>query len=418
MQGLSGKSTAGELTGIAAAPGDGLFRIDELFFSRTDSRGRIVAGNHVFQRVSGFDWAEMMGEPHNIVRHPDMPRAVFHILWERIREGLPTATYVLNQTRDGTPYWVFAIVSPLDDGYISVRLKPSSKLHGAVEAIYEDVRAYERAHEPKPSESAALLMSKLADVGFPNFDTFMATAILQETRSRNALLGRETPEHVAALEDLLRVTGGLVAASEAVAAATWEYRYVPMNLRIQAGGLGDAGNSMNIISRNYGILMQSIEQMLDLFREAVEGMTDAITFGAFRDCAAQIQKEMAEVFSQERAGDAIVAEISRLQELRDHQLNDAASRLGVIQDCAQRFFAAKDDMDRLTSGLAAIKVMGKVEGARISDGQFGALINDLECYQQAMSRGLAEIGQVNNFVRIHIRDLQPNTLGSGPIDLN
>lgn len=96
MQGLSGKSTAGELTGIAAAPGDGLFRIDELFFSRTDSRGRIVAGNHVFQRVSGFDWAEMMGEPHNIVRHPDMPRAVFHILWERIREGLPTATYVLN----------------------------------------------------------------------------------------------------------------------------------------------------------------------------------------------------------------------------------------------------------------------------------------------------------------------------------
>lgn len=388
-----------------ATPVEASFRIDELFFSRTDGRGRIVAGNHVFQRVSGFDWHDMTGKPHNIVRHPDMPRAVFHILWERIREGLPTATYVLNRTKDGAPYWVFAIVSPLDDGYISVRLKPSSKLHTAAEAIYQEVRTYERANDPKPAESAALLLSKLADSGFPSFDAFMATAILQETRSRDELLARETPDHVSALEGLLATTEELIAASELVAAATREYRYVPMNLRIQAGGLGEMGSSMSIISRNYGILMQSIEHMVDMFRQAVEGMTDAITAGAFRDCAARIQKEMAEVFSQEQVDDAIEAEISRLQELRDAQLRDATSKLNVIQTCTQRFFAARNDMERLSSGLAAIKVMGKVESARIADGQFVALINDLEAYQQAMSTALAQIARVNNAVRTYIEDL-------------
>ena len=383
------------------------FRIDELFFSRTDSRGRIVAGNEVFQRVSGFNWSEMMGKPHNIVRHPDMPRAVFHILWERIRDGLPTATYVLNRTKDGAPYWVFAIVSPLNDGYISVRLKPSADLHGAATAIYREVRAYERTHDPKPADSAALLLAKLADAGFPTFDAFMASAILQETRSRNAQLARETPTHVTALERLLATTGGLLAASEAVATATWEYRYVPMNLRIQAGSLGDAGNSMSIISRNYGILMQSIEEMLALFREAGQGMTGAIAFGAFRDCAARIQAEMADVFLQEQTDETGVAdEIQRLQDLRDDQLRDAVSRLSVIYDCAQRFSTVKSDMDRLTSGLAAIKVMGKVESARISEGQFSALINDLEAYQQAMSQGLSDIAQVNNAVRSHLENIR------------
>lgn len=387
--------------------GDASFRIDELFFSRTDSRGRIVAGNHVFQRVSGFAWSEMMGMPHNIVRHPDMPRAVFHILWDRIRQGLPTATYVLNKTKDGAPYWVFAIVSPLDDGYISVRMKPSADLHMAAQGIYREVRAYERTHDPKPADSAALLLSKLADAGFPNFDAFMAAAILQETRSRNEQLARETPGHVAALERLLGTTGGLLAASDAVAAATWEYRYVPMNLRIQAGGLGDAGNSMSIISRNYGILMHSIEEMLELFRKSVEGMTGAIAFGAFRDCAARIQAEMADVFSQEQTEDAIVVdEIQRLQELRDAQRQDAISRITVIEECARRFSSVKSDMDRLTSGLAAIKVMGKVESARISEGQFAALINDLEAYQQAMSQGLSDIGQVNNAVMMDIENIR------------
>ena len=58
-----------------------------MFFSRTDERGIIRNGNYVFRRVSHFEWDELSGAPHKIIRHPDMPSAVFHIMWKRIQNG-------------------------------------------------------------------------------------------------------------------------------------------------------------------------------------------------------------------------------------------------------------------------------------------------------------------------------------------
>lgn len=385
------------------------FGVEELFFSRTDARGRIVSGNNVFQRISRFDWSEMIGRPHNIVRHADMPRAVFHVLWERIRAGLPTGAYVQNRAKDGSPYWVYAIVTPIEDGYLSVRLKPTSTLFPAAEAIYREIRAIERANEQlKPAESAAMLLDKLAAAGFRSFDAFMAAAAMHETRARDAALGRATPDHMVALERLLQISDGLIAAADQVSAATTTYRYVPLNLRIQASGIGDTGASINIISRNYGILMQSIEDMLASFRDAIDVMSSAIACGAFLDCAARIQSEMADVFAEEtKSGNITFAgEIQRLGHSRDIQLRDAETRLKDIHGCAQRFFAVTGEMERLTSGLAAIKVMGKVESARMPIGDFSDLISDLEAYQHAMSRGLAEIGRVNGNVRRDVEALK------------
>lgn len=385
------------------------FGVEELFFSRTDARGRIVSGNSVFQRISRFDWSEMIGRPHNIVRHADMPRAVFHILWERIRAGLPTGAYVQNRTKDGNPYWVFAIVTPIEDGYLSVRLKPTSALFPAAEAIYREIRAIERANtELKPAESAARLLEKLAAAGFRNFDALMAAAAMQETRARDGALGRASPDHMTAFERLLTISDSLIAAVDQVAVATTTYRYVPLNLRIQASGIGHMGASINIISRNYGILMQSIEDMLAAFRDAIEVMSHSIVCGAFLGCAARIQSEMADVFAEEtRTGNVTFAgEIQRLGHSRDTQLRDAEAKLKDIQGCAERFFAVTGEMERLTSGLAAIKVMGKVESARMPIGEFSALIADLEAYQHAMARGLAEIGRINGNVRRDVDTLK------------
>lgn len=99
----------------AFAPADGEvpFLIDELFFSRIDERGRIKSGNDVFQRVSQYGWDEMIDRPHNIIRHPTMPRAVFQVLWDRIRGGVPAGAYVKNLAKVGRHYRVFAVVTPL-----------------------------------------------------------------------------------------------------------------------------------------------------------------------------------------------------------------------------------------------------------------------------------------------------------------
>ena len=102
------------------------FGFEELFYSRTDKRGVIQAGNDIFQRIAGFDWSEMLGAPHKIVRHPDTPRAVFRILWDALAKGYPMGAYVKNRTKSGDFYWVFAVVMPIEEGFLSLRMKPSS----------------------------------------------------------------------------------------------------------------------------------------------------------------------------------------------------------------------------------------------------------------------------------------------------
>ncbi len=148
------------------------FRIEELFFSRTDARGRILSGNDVFQRVSQYSWEEMTDRPHNIVRHPDMPRAVFFLLWERIRAGLPVGAYVKNRSKDGRHYWVYAVVTPVEDGYLSVRLKPTSALFAAASGLYAAIRAQENESDCKPADSAQRLaiwaaLAQRAGFAFP-----------------------------------------------------------------------------------------------------------------------------------------------------------------------------------------------------------------------------------------------------------
>lgn len=112
------------------------FGFDELFFSTTDERGVIRFGNDVFIRVSGYPKEVLKGAPHSIIRHPDMPRAVFKLLWDTLHAGSPIAAYVKNMSANGNYYWVFAFVFPIEDGYISIRQKPSSALFAAAQALY------------------------------------------------------------------------------------------------------------------------------------------------------------------------------------------------------------------------------------------------------------------------------------------
>ena len=89
------------------------FRINGVFFSLTDRRGFIEACNDVFVRISGYTTAELTGQPHNIIRHPDMPRSVFQLFWEYLRNGQPVAAYVKNLAADGRYYWVLALAGPV-----------------------------------------------------------------------------------------------------------------------------------------------------------------------------------------------------------------------------------------------------------------------------------------------------------------
>jgi PAS domain S-box-containing protein len=120
-----------------------VMRENDFIVSKTDLKGLITYGNRIFVEFSGYDLSELIGAQHNIIRHPDMPRAVFKLLWDTIEKGKEISAYVKNMAKDGSFYWVFANVTPDFDehgnivGYYSVRRKPRPEAIKVVEGLYQ-----------------------------------------------------------------------------------------------------------------------------------------------------------------------------------------------------------------------------------------------------------------------------------------
>jgi len=117
-----------------------------MLVSTTDLKGIITSCNPEFIEISGYTEQELIGQPHNVVRHPDMPAAAFKDLWETVQEGNPWVGQVKNRCKNGDYYWVTANVTPLTEnghvtGYMSVRYKPSRAEVSAAEALYAQINA-------------------------------------------------------------------------------------------------------------------------------------------------------------------------------------------------------------------------------------------------------------------------------------
>jgi PAS domain S-box-containing protein len=150
------------------------FGADEVIVTKTDLKGHITYANEVFCRVSAFTEAQMLGQAHNVIRHPDMPRGIFRLLWDSIKDRKEIFAYVMNLAGDGAHYWVLAHVTPsFDDagqvvGYHSNRRLPSSSAVREIKSVYQALLAEERRHSNANDAAKAgrdLLVSMLADKG-------------------------------------------------------------------------------------------------------------------------------------------------------------------------------------------------------------------------------------------------------------
>ncbi len=127
---------------VATSTKEKVIRENDFIVSKTDLKGRITYGNRIFVEYSGYELGELIGAQHNIIRHPDMPRAVFKLLWDTIEKGKEISAYVKNMAKDGSFYWVFANVTPDFDengkicGYYSVRRKPRPEAVATVSGLY------------------------------------------------------------------------------------------------------------------------------------------------------------------------------------------------------------------------------------------------------------------------------------------
>lgn len=154
---------------------------EEIIVSKTDLNGRITYVNDVFLRISSFTREEVIGQPHSFIRHPDMPRCVFRLLWESIQNGKEIFAYVVNMTKNGDHYWVLANITPTFDahgaiiGYHSNRRAPDRAALDAIRPLYQQLCAIERSHPRKAEAITASTQELQRHVagGFSSYEEFV-----------------------------------------------------------------------------------------------------------------------------------------------------------------------------------------------------------------------------------------------------
>ncbi|GAA2545736.1 PAS domain-containing protein [Winogradskya consettensis] len=170
------KATKVAPTGIERTFGD-----DEIIVTKTDPRGLLTYANDVFLRLSALTEDEAIGRPHSLIRHPDMPRAVFKLLWDTLKSRQELFAYVVNLASDGAHYWVLAHVTPSFDqnghlvGYHSSRRRPEQAAVTAAAELYRRLSAEERRHNSTPEALDAgwsMLQDTLSNRG-QTYDEFV-----------------------------------------------------------------------------------------------------------------------------------------------------------------------------------------------------------------------------------------------------
>ncbi len=152
------------------------FGEDEIIVSKTDVKGVILYANRTFLKVSGYTEAEVLGKPHNVIRHPHMPRCVFKLLWDTIASGNEIFAYVKNMAKSGDYYWVFAHVTPTFGtsggivGYHSSRRSPERHQIELFEGIHAKLLAEENRHSDWREGMAAATRMLLAAVAEKKMD--------------------------------------------------------------------------------------------------------------------------------------------------------------------------------------------------------------------------------------------------------
>ena len=149
---------------------------DDFIVSKTDTKGTMTYGNKKFIEMSGYRESELLGKPHNIIRHSDMPRAVFKLLWDRVQAGEEIFAYVVNKSKNGDFYWVYANVTASYDankrivGFYSVRRKPKPSALEIIKPLYKKMVDAERSGGV---EASLKILGELLKEQGMNYDEFI-----------------------------------------------------------------------------------------------------------------------------------------------------------------------------------------------------------------------------------------------------
>ena len=394
------------------------FGAEDLFFSTTDTKGVIRRTNRVFDSLSRYSSEELVGSPHNIIRHDDMPAGAFKLMWDELGQGRSSCVYVLNRAKDGLDYWVFATIAPLADGYLSVRVRPTNHaMFTPVKEIYSRVRAAERAYAEEghggrevAEHGAALLIKELAELQYHDLHNFARAALPREL----ALLvveGVRVPpraESDSPMFAVLQAVAAIERDTDELIYQLGEYQELINGLGSWAGGVRSVINRANRV----GLLMGEVtspdgessvptvsERVKERSAQAVEvlrqlnsslvALYEAASEVRFRSSMMRLHTLMAGIFAaavldgEEGSADAI-------GDLAEAMLSDLESLVPSCQEAADLAERLEGDLRGVVSNLDRVKRPFQRWIRALQDEGAQALVDDVDAeavLQEAVAVG-------------------------------
>ena len=384
------------------------FTLDELFVSSTDEKGHITFCNRTFMRVSGFAEEELLGEAHNIVRHPDMPRCVFKLLWDHLLSGRTVAAYVKNMSKDGRFYWVMAVVEPVTGGYTSVRLKPTTPLFDAARDMYTELRALERSIEGEDGKrrkeameaSGARLLELLRGAGFRSYDAFMRAALPLEVAGRETAMGESRPAErhgrldgdprlarlltdcesahrmlaslAGQLSSYANLGEELAPRAASVLDLSTDIELFSMNARIAAVRLGNSA-TLGAVADILRGQSNAVGPLLSGLGSSMTGAVGMLEQMGFELSATKLQTEMMEIYVRELIEDGGSPEAAREQlslrvESVEAAVADVCESLASLDRQLRELMQAAQLIGRDLKVIRSLEVNGRIEATRNAEG--------------------------------------------------
>ena len=368
------------------------FPADERLISTTDLNSKITYCNDAFVEISGFTREELIGQPHNLVRHPDMPPAVFGHMWETIKQGKPWMGIVKNRSKNGDFYWVSAYVTPVYEngriaGYESVRSLPTEAQKRRAETLYARLRA---GKSPVPKleywtydlvRSWPLIAASLLIVaahwlisGWPLMVfillTLFALGSYQLYRTRQ-LIRRTLAEHPKAF------TSGLVAltySDNRGAQALLDMAMISEEARLQTAltRLEDAGENVKKHATQSAELSRSGAQLLDQQRAETDQSATAINQMAatIQEVAHNVQNtshaaEEADRLARE-GRDLAVGSLDSMRQMAK-AVNDIGQAVNELANSTQSIGSVADVITSIAEQTNLLALNAAIEAARAGE---------------------------------------------------
>ena len=390
------------------------FGVSEMFFSTTDRKGIISSCNDVFVRISGYESSELLGKPHNCIRHPDMPRCVFALLWKYLLADKPIGAYVKNLSKSGKYYWVFALASPCSEGFISVRIKPTSQLLPVVKGLYPELLQLEESFgndwRTGMEASTEELLRQLRALGFESYVDFMQTALRKEMLAGNAFempVREEEKEQQASakksakkkgltdvfkqLDHLMTLQQSLRQKEDFFLTLGDQITSIAINASIRAAHLGENGRSLSVISDEIARVSSGIEKESHDVKDQSTTLIHALGDMSFFIAQAILQSRMIDFFNREAKQMELTPaeqrgrfgkEVEQINKLLEVWVNEALTRctkeIGELKSSLRGFDMIAGSLERVLMVIQFSYVTGRTLTARIDGAEmFCSLLDEM-----------------------------------------